>query len=91
MENQHQKIRGYRDLTQDEIDLINEAKELEAECLAFQQKVMRKLSSQESQGTADDQHRLREAFAHRWAQIGKTDIETGFMALVRAVAQPQPQ
>ena len=28
MENQHQKIKGYRDLTQEEIDLMNEVKEL---------------------------------------------------------------
>lgn len=27
MENQHRKITGYRDLTQDEIDLMNEIKE----------------------------------------------------------------
>lgn len=27
MENQHQKITGYRDLTQEEIDLMNEVKE----------------------------------------------------------------
>lgn len=26
MENQHQKIKGYRDLSQDEIDLMNEIK-----------------------------------------------------------------
>ncbi|MGB0218314.1 MAG: DUF7681 family protein [Sinimarinibacterium flocculans] len=26
MENQHQKIKGYRDLTQEEIDLMNEVK-----------------------------------------------------------------
>lgn len=24
----------------------------------------------------------------RWAAIGKTDLQTGFMALIRAVAQP---
>ncbi len=91
MDNQHRKIKGYRDLTQDEIDLMNEAKALEAEVLAFQKKVMRQLSVQEEHGTPEDKHRLREAFAHRWAQIGKTDIETGFRALVRAVAQPQPR
>ena len=28
MENQHKKIKGYRDLSQDEIDLMNETKEL---------------------------------------------------------------
>lgn len=91
MDNQHQKISGYRDLSQEEIDLMNEAKALESECLAFQKTVMRQLSEQEEHGTLEDKQRLREAFAHRWAQIGKTDIETGFMALVRAVAQPQPK
>lgn len=28
MENQHQQIKGYRDLTQEEINLMNEGKEL---------------------------------------------------------------
>lgn len=32
MENQHQKITGYRDLTQDEIDLMNECKALASQC-----------------------------------------------------------
>ena len=31
MENQHQKIKGYRDLTQEEIDLMNEVKSKGAE------------------------------------------------------------
>ena len=31
MDNQHTKIAGYRDLTQAEIDLMNEAKALEAQ------------------------------------------------------------
>ncbi|EIF30948.1 hypothetical protein BCh11DRAFT_06460 [Burkholderia sp. Ch1-1] len=32
--------------------------------------------------------RFDHAEPHRWAAIGKTDIQTGIMALVRAVAQP---
>lgn len=32
--------------------------------------------------------RFQAAEPHRWAAIGKTDIQTGIMALVRAVAQP---
>lgn len=35
MENQHQKIKGYRDLTQEEIDLMNKGKELAVACGAF--------------------------------------------------------
>lgn len=35
MDNQHQKIKGYRDLSQTEIDLMNEGKELAEKCGAF--------------------------------------------------------
>ena len=35
MDNQHQKIKGYRDLSQTEIDLMNEGKELAERCGAF--------------------------------------------------------
>ena len=35
MDNQHKKIRGYRDLTQVEIDLMNESKALEARFNSF--------------------------------------------------------
>lgn len=89
MDNQHRKIKGYRDLSQDEIDLMNEIKELEARCLDVRTKVLMQIADQEA---GDDAERLRaqRAEANRWAAIAKTDLETGFMALVRAVAQPQP-
>lgn len=32
MDNQHQKIKGYRDLSQEEIDLMNECKALAEQC-----------------------------------------------------------
>lgn len=35
MENQHQKIKGYRDLSQEEIDLMNEGKALAEKCGEF--------------------------------------------------------
>lgn len=35
MENQHQKITGYRDLSQAEIDMMNEAKALAEQCGAL--------------------------------------------------------
>jgi len=35
MENQHQKIKGYRDLSQEEIDLMNEGKALAQQCGDF--------------------------------------------------------
>ncbi len=90
MDNQHRRIAGYRDLSQSEIDLVNEGKALEAQVLAYQAKVMRYLAGQEGSGPAE-RARQQDAFAHRWAQIGKTEIEQGFMAMIRAIAQPQPQ
>ncbi len=39
MENQHRQISGYRELSQSEIDLMNEGKELEKKCLEFLNKV----------------------------------------------------
>lgn len=35
MDNQHKKISGYRDLSQDEIDLMNEGKALAEKCGEF--------------------------------------------------------
>lgn len=31
----------------------------------------------------------RDGVDKRWAAIGRTDLQTGFMALIRAVAQPE--
>ncbi len=39
MKDQHEKIKGYRDLTQEEIDLMNECKELGASCFALIEKL----------------------------------------------------
>ena len=89
MDNQHTKISGYRDLTQEEIDLMNEAKQLEARCLAFRSNVKKNLNNK-AQSKQSEQERYTNAEAYRWIAMARTDIETGFMALVRAIAQPQP-
>lgn len=73
MDDQHRKITGYRDLTQEEIDLINLIKDHAVAVEAL----ITKLQSVPI-GIID----------HRWVAIGKTDLQTGFMALTRAVAQP---
>lgn len=39
MDNQHQKIKGYRDLSQQEIDLMNEGKELAEQMRVFIEKL----------------------------------------------------
>ncbi|MCC7484552.1 MAG: hypothetical protein IT529_06140 [Burkholderiales bacterium] len=71
MENQHRRISGYRDLTQREIDLINEVK-AQGEAL--------KAALDALTGDAEiDQRALA---------IARTEIQTGFMWLIRAIAQP---
>lgn len=78
MDNQHKLIKGYRDLSQDEVDLMNEAKNLATQVGEFLDKI---------QLTAPD-NKVRTDIDQRWANIAKTDLQKGFMALIRAIAQP---
>jgi len=97
MENQHRKISGYRELIQEEIDLMNRIKAKGAELLELQYELSVMLAGQflsktdaanESNEAKEELSRFKMAEPQRWAAIGKTDIQTGIMALVRAVAQP---
>lgn len=98
MENQHRKISGYRDLSQEEVDLMNRIKAKGTELLQLQAELAHHLHAQRiekaaaaeygSQADAHEFARFNAAEPGRWAAIGKTDIQTGIMALVRAVAQP---
>lgn len=73
MDNQHKKITGYRDLSQDEIDLMNEVKDLEATW----------------NGLVDRLRNLGSSVDPRQVAIAATDGESAFMRAVRAIAQPQ--
>lgn len=98
MENQHRKISGYRELSQEEIDLMNRIKEKGQELLDLQAELVvhlgnyhRELQESLPRGAEFDDPELNRflcAEPTKWAAIGKADIQTGIMALVRAVAQP---
>ena len=100
MENQHRKIAGYRELSQEEVDLMNRIKAKGDELLCLQSELSEMLMLQAKQKIEDatreahsdeaesELDRFSKAEPLRWAAIGKTDIQTGIMALVRAVAQP---
>jgi len=75
MENQHALIKGYRDLSQVEIDLMNEAKTLAANVGSF----IEKLQADRISLDGPDQ---------RWVAIAKTELQQGFMSLVRSIAKP---
>ena len=71
MDNQHKHIKGYRDLTAEEIALMNEGKTLAEQAGAFIEKL-----------------RATSGLDQRWVAIGATDLQLGFMAAIRAIAQP---
>lgn len=72
VDNQHQKIKGYRDLSQREIDLMNECKAKAVEC-----------------GQLCDKLQAEFGIDPRWLAIGKTNLQQGFMAIIRSVAKPE--
>lgn len=91
MENQHQKIKGYRDLSQAEIDLMNRIKEQGEKLgeLVEELQVLHKAEAEELQVTQDFSEVVQAHIdARRWTSIGQTHLQQGIMALVRAVARP---
>lgn len=65
------KIKGYRELSPEEIELINVIKEIAD--------VVGNLVNDAMEDPDTDK---------RWVSIAKTDLQTGFMALVRSIAKP---
>lgn len=97
MENQHRKINTYRELTQEEIDLMNEIKALGPQMQLLIEKVQNHVSTQrynckcdagQQVHDLDEWDRLESATPERFAAMAKTELQTGLMLLVRAVAQP---
>ena len=68
------KVTGYRQLNEAEVALMNEAKALAEQCGAF----IAKLRTAEVGASLDQ----------RWISIGATDLQRGFMAVIRGIAQP---
>jgi len=81
MDNQHQKITGYRDLSQTEIDLMNAIKAEEPEVAALYQQVQKVHIAQAEAGEKIND-------ASRQASIARTEFEHAFMRLGRSVAGP---
>ena len=72
------KITGYRQLSDVEAALMNEAKALASQCGDFVAKLRTHINTDGVQPMLD----------HRWVSIGATDLQTGFMALTRSIAKP---
>jgi xanthine dehydrogenase iron-sulfur cluster and FAD-binding subunit A len=89
------KITGYRQLGKVEADLMNEAKALGAQfeeligrlrtCHANQRHAAGAALTPENEA---ERQRLLNAEPERWLAMGRTDIQTGVMKIVRSIAQP---
>lgn len=91
MDNQHKQIKGYRDLSQAEIDLMNTIKEKEAELITLIDAHVVYLSHVIGNGTNEARAHAVHSEALKWAAVAKTNLQLGFMTLIRSVAQPQPK
>lgn len=78
MDNQHRKITGYRELSEAEIAEMNEAKRLAEEVGKFIERLENRNVA--ANGYEPDQ---------RWLATAKTDLQKGFMLLVRSIAKPE--
>lgn len=96
MENQHRKITGYRELSQEEIDLMNEVKALGAAMENILVRVGNHVAAQRAESITNDgsdvksaQLRMENATPERFLALAKTEFQTGLMYATRAVAQPE--
>lgn len=72
------KITGYRQLNESEVALMNECKALAEQCGAYIEKLR-------TVGGIGDSVRPLD---RRWISIGATDLQRGFMSVIRGIAQP---
>lgn len=95
MDNQHKKIKGYRDLSQEEIDLMNKLKEKAEEVKLVLEEILKYREGQWEAWyniTEDDVNGLTEIQlleSERNLHIAKENLQQGFMWAVRGVALPE--
>lgn len=92
MDNQHRKIEGYRELSQEEIDLINRIKVHGAKTEQLIGDIRVYLSKQRKEAheseDAETLMRYMSASPFRFIELSQDNFQTALMQLTRAVAQP---
>jgi len=83
-------IRGYRQLSEVEVALMNEGRALAEMCGEYVAK-LRAYVPQDMEGPEGGEVAAFKPGAtldQRWISIGATDLQRGFMAVIRGIAQP---
>lgn len=101
MENREEKkgyvkpnVKGYRNLTEEDVALMNELKELGETIETALYKVMAHVEKcRATEGLSEinkviEYERLDRATPERFLALAKTNMQTGLMQAIRAVAQP---
>lgn len=81
------KITGYRQLSEAEVALMNEGKALAEQCGAYIAK-LRQHTGVVGEHYTDAEKAAVLALDQRWISIGATQLQQGFMAVIRGIAQP---
>lgn len=88
---QQPAITGYRELTEQEVELMNECNAIAQQCALFIDKLRGHPASLLVEGPVtfkDKEGNSVPSLDHRWINIAATDLQKGFMCLTRAIAQP---
>jgi hypothetical protein len=83
---QQPKITGYRQLSEAEVALMNEGKALAEQCGAFIEKLRAHPPAHPNQ--APNTGGSPPSLDQRWVSLGATQLQQGFMAVIRGIAQP---
>jgi predicted RecB family endonuclease len=92
MDNQHKHIKGYRDLSEADINLMNEIKEKANELDGLICRLEHRIHTPPRAIGSPEEHRGAppiNSVDPRCLNIARTHLETGVMYLVRSIAQPR--
>ncbi len=80
------KVTGYRQLNEAEAALMNEGRALAEACGAYVAKL--RTHPDVARNQAQNAGVALQPLDQRWISIGATDLQRGFMAVIRGIAQP---
>ena len=80
------KITGYRQLSPEEAALMNEGKALAEKCGEYIAKLRTHPQAKPEQAPTEEG--ALQPLDQRWISIGATDLQRGFMAVIRGIARP---
>jgi len=91
MDNQHRQIKGYRELSQIEIDFMNRIKEFGPQLQVLTDEIRSYLNGRNEVAKSfnpEEAARIERAEPHLWLDEGTKDLQVGLMKLTRSIAQP---